>query len=120
MAIGSNEAEENSIAKQEGGGEIASLADEEAKTSGRVAGTTQTVEYIICFGKAGKLYQQKNRSCFGHRSPDHLMRDCLKDISKRAQKADLNTKEGKEKKGGLAPQKSTVTQQTSLDETYQA
>ena len=47
------------------------------------------------------------------------MRDCPKDISKTAQKADLNTKEGMAKKGGYAPQKSAAAQQTSQDETPQ-
>ena len=78
---------------------------------GRAEGTDQPMEYIICFTKVVKLYQQKNRSCFWCGSPDHLMWDCLKDISKSAQKVDLNTKEGIAKKGGQAHQKPAVAQQ---------
>ena len=118
--IGSNEVEENSGAKQEGDGQTASSADKEAKTSGGLGGMDQPVEYIVCFAKAVKLYQQKNRSCFGCRSSDHLMRDCPKDISKPAQKADLNTKDGMAEKGAQASKKSMAAHQTSPDETLQA
>ena len=90
--VGSNEVEENSREKQEGDGVTESSADEDAKTSGREGGTNQPMEYIICFAKAVTLYQQKNRSCFGCRSPDHLMQDVRKDISKTAQKSDLDAK----------------------------
>ena len=71
-------------AKQEGEGEMEPLADEEVKASGGAEGTDQPMEYIVCFTKAVELYQQKNRSCFRCRSPDHLVWDCLKDISKSA------------------------------------
>ena len=84
------------------------LADKEVKASGGVGGTDQPMEYIIHFTKAFKLYQQKQK-CFGCGSPDHLIWDCPKDISKSAQKADLNTKEGTAKKGGQAPQKPAAT-----------
>ena len=87
-----------------------SLADKEVKLTGRVGGTDQLKEYIIYFAKAVKLYQQKNRSCFRYGSPEHLLLDCLKVISKSAWKVDLNTKEGMAKKGGQAPQKSAATQ----------
>ena len=73
-------------------------------------GTDQPMEYIICFAKVFKLYQLKNRSCFGCGGSYCLVWDSLKDISKFAQKVDLNTKEGVEKKGGQAPQKPAVAQ----------
>ena len=82
VTIGSNEAEGDSGAKHEGDEETEYSSDEEAKTSDRAGGTHQPMEYIICFVKVVKLYQQKNRSCFGFRSPNHLIWDCLKDISK--------------------------------------
>ena len=82
--IVSNEAEENSSVKKEGDGETESSADEEAETSGGVGGMDQPMKYIIHFAKAVKLCQHKNRSCFGCGSPDHLMWDCPKDISKTA------------------------------------
>ena len=43
------------------------------------------------------------------------MRDCLKDLSKTAQKAGLNAKMGTTKKGGWAPQKPVVAQLASPD-----
>ena len=110
MTAGSVQGEADSAAKQEEEGEMEPSADEEVKASGKAEETDQPMEYIICFTKAVKLYQQKNRSCFGCKSPDHLVRDCPKDISKAAYKADLNTQEGTAKKGGWATQKSAVTQ----------
>ena len=93
------------------------LADEEVKASGRMGGTHQPMEYIMHFAKAVELYQWKNRSCFGCGSPNHLMWDCPKDISKSAWKVDLNTKEGMAKKEGQTPQKPATAHQTSPDET---
>ena len=63
----------------------------------------QPIEYIVHFAKVVKLYQQKNRSCFGCRSPEHLMQDCPKDIVKTAWKAALNAVEGMAKKGRSGP-----------------
>ena len=68
------------------------LADEQVKVSGGVGGADQPVEYIVCFAKPVKLCQEKNRSCLGCRNPEHLVWDCPKDISKSAEKADVNTK----------------------------
>ena len=115
--IGNDEGEADSSAKQEGEGETEPLADEEVKASGRVGGTDQHMEYIIHFTKAVKLYEQKNRSCFGCWSPDNLVQDCPKGIIKSAWKVGLNTTEGIAKKEGPTPQKPAATQQTSLEET---
>ena len=120
VTIGNNMVEESSSAKQEGEGETEHSPDKEIEVSGRMGGTDEAIEYIIQFAKAVKWYQQKNRSCFGCGSPDHLLWDCSKDISKTAQKADLNTKEGMAKKGSQVPQKPAATQQTSPDKTPQA
>ena len=70
VTVGSNEVERNSGAKQEGNAETESSADKEAKTSGRVGGMDQPMEYIVHFTKAVELYQQRNRGCFGCRDPD--------------------------------------------------
>ena len=109
VTVGNDEGEADSSAKQEGE-EMEPLADEEVKALGRAGGTDQPMGYIICFAKVVKLYQQKNRSCFGCSCPNHLMWDCPKDISKSAWKVDLSTKEGKAKKGGQTPQKPTAAQ----------
>ena len=94
MTTGNAEGEADSGAKQKGEGEMEPSPDKEVKASGGVEGTYQPMEYIVHFVKVVKLYQQKNRSCFRCSSPKHLVQDCLKDISKSAWKADLNTKEG--------------------------
>ena len=52
------------------------------ETSSRVGGVDQLVGYIVCFAKAVELYQRKNGNCFGCGSPDHLMKDCLKDLAR--------------------------------------
>ena len=103
--VGNDKGEADSSAKQEGKGEMEPSADKEVKVSDGEGGTYQPMEYIVSFTKAVKLYQQKNRSWFGCGSPNHIMWDCLKDISKSAWKVDLNTKEGTAKKGGQTPQK---------------
>ena len=113
--IRNDEVEEDSSVKQEGG-EMEPSADEDVGVSGRAGEMDQSIEYIICFAKVVELYQKKNRNCFGCGSPDHLIQDCTKDISKSAQKVYLNTKEGMAKKGGQAPQKPAAAQQASLDE----
>ena len=117
MTVGNAKGKADSGAKQEGEGETEPLADKEDQASSGAEGTDQPMEYIIHFAKAVKLYQQNNRSCFRCGSPNHLMWDCPKDISKSAQKAELNTKEGTAKNGGWAPQKPVVTQQVSPEET---
>ena len=103
--------------KQEGEGETEPSVDEDVETLGGVGEKDQSVEYIVHFAKVVESYQKKNKNCFRCGSPDHLIWDCPKDISRSAQKAYLNMKEGTPKKGGWAPQKPAATQQASPDET---
>ena len=110
MTIGNDKGEADSGVKQEREGETKPLAGEEVEASGAVGGIEQPIEYIIHITKAVKLYQQKNRSCFGCRSPDHLMWDCPKDISKSTWKVNLNANEAMAKKGGWDPQKLVTAQ----------
>ena len=117
--IGNEEVEEDSSVKQEGG-EKEPSADEEVKTSGRIGEMVQSVEYIIQFAKVVELYQKKNRNCHRCGSPNHIVWDCPKDISKSTQKVYFNTEEGMAKKGGWAPQKPAAAQQASPDKMPQA
>ena len=80
----------------------------------------QSVGYIVCVANIVKLYQKKNQNCFGCGSPDHLVKECLKDLSNTTQKVSLNAKEGMMKKGGSAPQKPVVAQLASPDESPRA
>ena len=116
----SNEAEEDSHVKPEEEEEVESSAGEDVETSSGVGGVDQSVGYIVHFPNAVELYQRENWNCFRCDSPDHLMKDCPKDLSKTAQKVSLNMKEGMIKKGGWAPQKPIVTQPVSPDETPRA
>ena len=72
------------------------------------------------FANAVKLYQRKNQNSFRCGNHDHLVKDCLKDLSKTTQKASLNMKEGMMKKGSWSPQKPEVTQLASLDKVARA
>ena len=63
-----------------------SSAREDVETSSGVEGTDQSVGYIVCFANADKLYQKKNQNCSRCCRPNHLMSDCLKDLSKTVQK----------------------------------
>ena len=78
----SNEAEEDSGMKAEGEEEAESSAGEDTETSSRVGGLDQSVGYIVCFANMIELYYKKNLNCFRCGSLDHLMEDCLKDLSK--------------------------------------
>ena len=48
------------------------------------------------------------------------MRDCLKDLSKTAQRVSLNVKEGMANKGGQTPQKPVGAELASPDEVPKA
>ena len=107
--VESNNIEKDSGVNPEGKEEVESSAGEDAETSSGVGGADQSVGYIVHFANRFKMYQRKNWNCFRCSSPDHLMKDCLKDLSKTTQKASLNAKEGMTKKGGWALQKRVVT-----------
>ena len=119
VTIESVKGEADSGEKQDKEGEMKLSADKEVKVSARREETDKPMEYIVCFPKVVELYQQKNRSYFGCGSPNHLMWDCPKDISKSAWKVDLNIMEGMAKMGDQAPQKSGVAQQAFPEETLQ-
>ena len=48
-------------------------ADEEVEVLGKLKETDQSVGYITLFAKALKLYQKKNKNCFGCGSPIHFI-----------------------------------------------
>ena len=100
-------AEEDLSVKPEREEEAESSDEEDPETSSGIGGAIQSVRYIICFANVVKLYQQKNANCFRCGSPDHLIRDCPKDLSKTPLKPSLNAKEGMVKKGGWTPQKTS-------------
>ena len=98
--VGNNKAEEDPGKKPEGGGETELSADEDVEVLGRIGERDQSVKYIVHFMKAVKLYQRKNRNCFGCGTPEHFICDWPKDTSRSAQKVYLNMKEGMAKKEG--------------------
>ena len=82
MIIRKDVAEEDPGEKPEGEGEKEPSADEDVEVSGGMEETDWSIKYIAHFVKAVKLYQKKNRNCFGCGSPEHLIWDCLKDTSR--------------------------------------
>ena len=99
--VESNRAAEDSVTKAEEE-EGAKSGGEDLETSCGVAGADQSVGYIVHFDNLVRLYQRKNQNCFRCHSPDYLMKDCLKDLSKTA-------------KDGWTPQKPVVTPPESPD-----
>ena len=114
--VENNEAEEDSGVKPEGKGEADSSAGEDTETSSGVGGADQLLGYIVPFMNTVELYQKKKWHCFRCGSPDYLMRDCSKDLSKTTWKASLNVKEWMTKMGSQASQKPVVTQVASRNE----
>ena len=91
--------ESNRVTEDSGTKEEVEFSDwEDPETSGGVKGADQSLQYIVHLANMVKLYQKKKWNCFGCGSPDHLLKDCLKDLSKTAQKVSLNAKEGMVKK----------------------
>ena len=117
-SIGNDAGEADSGVKQEKEGDTEPSADEEVEASGTVEGINQHMEYIISFIKAVELHQQKNRSCFGCKSPDTSCGIAQKTLANLHGKL-IETLEGIAKKGGWAPQKPAATQQTCPGETPQ-
>ena len=118
--VESIETEEDSSVKSEGEDEAKSLDWEDPEKSSGTDGADQLMSYIVHFANTVKLYQRKNQNCFGCGSPDHLMRDCLKDLKKTTWWVALNAKEGMAKKRGWAPHKPVIAQLASLDEAPKA
>ena len=113
-------AEEDLSVKPDGEEEAESSDEEDPEASSGIGGPHQLVSYIIWFANAVTLHQRKIWNCFGCGSPDHLVRDCPKDLSKTAQRASLNAKEGMGRKGGWVPQKPVVIQQAAPDKAPKA
>ena len=68
-------------AGQEGEEEVES-SEGGPKTPSENGGVDQLLSYIIWFANTAELYQKKNQNCFGCCSPDHLVKDCPKDLGK--------------------------------------
>ena len=116
-----HETEEDSDLKPDGEKETESSAQEDMAMSGDFGMADQLLGYIVQFTNAVELYQKKICNCFECGSPDHLVKDCLKDLGKTARKVGLSLKEGMAKKGGWSPlQKVVATQQAHLGDTPQS
>ena len=89
-------------------------------TTGEVGDVDLSVGYIMQFTNVVELYQKKNCNCFRCGSPDHLVKDCLKEMGKTERKVGLNLKEGMAKKGGQSSKKLVASQEATLGDTPQA
>ena len=88
--------------------------------TGAVGDVDPPLGYIAWFINVVELYQKKNCNWFGCGSPDHLAKDCLKEIGKTTRKVGLNLKEGMAKKGGQSSQKLVATQEATPGDSPQA
>ena len=68
--------------------------------TGKVSDADPSLGFIMKFVNVVELYQKKNCNCFRCGSPDHLMKDCAREMGKTVRKVALNLKEGTMKKGG--------------------
>ena len=80
------EAEKDSGPKPNGEKEAKSSAEEDTGLPDEVSDVDPSLGYIAQFTNALELYQKKNCSCFRCGSPDHLVKDCPKDLGKTARK----------------------------------
>ena len=111
---------ENSSVKPKGEDEAESSDGEDPETSSEIGRAHQPFGYIIHFANAVDLYQKKNWNCFGCGSPDNLVKDCPKYLSKTTRKKSWNVKEGTMKKGGQTPQNPVAAQLASPDKAPRA
>ena len=99
VAVEDHETEKDSGPKHKGEKEAKSSAEEDAGMTGEVGEVHPLLGYITQFANAVQLYQKRNHNCFRGGSPDHLVKDCMKELGKTAWKVGLNLKEGMVKKG---------------------
>ena len=88
--------------------------------TGKVSNVDPSLGFIVWFANVVELYQKRNHNCFGCGSPDHRVKDCLKEKGKTARKVGLNLKEGMAKKGGWSSQKLVAMQDATLGDAPQA
>ena len=81
---------------------------------GEVGSVDPSLGYITQFANALVLYQKKNHNCCGCGSPNHLVKDCPKELGKTARKVGLNFKERMAKKGSWSSQTSVAILQATL------
>ena len=84
--VESNRVAEDLGTEAEEAEEAKSSDEEHPEILSGIGGTDQLVGYIICFANAVKLYQRKNQNCFRCGSPNHLAKNCPKDLSKTTQR----------------------------------
>ena len=82
--------------------------------TGEIGNVDLSLGYIMQFANVVELYQKRNCNCFGCGNPDHLVKDCLKELGKTTREIGLNLKEGMAKKGVWSSQKLVVTQEATL------
>ena len=115
-----HEAKEDSGPKPDEEKETESPAEENAEMTGEIGDVKPPLDYIAQFTNAVELYQKKNHSCFGCGSPNHLVKDSLKELGKAMRKVGFNSKERMAKMGGQSSQKLVTAKQATPDDDPQA
>ena len=93
-AVEDHETQEDSGPKPNEEKEAESPNEEDMGMTGEVSDVDPLLGYIVWFANVVELYQKKNCNCFRCGSPDHLVKDCLKELGKATRKVGLNSKEG--------------------------
>ena len=121
VAVEDCRTEEDSGPKTKGEQEAKCFVEEDVGTTGEVGDVDPSLlGYTAQFANVLELHQKKNHNCFGCGSPDHLVKDCPKELEKTTWKVGLNVKEGMVKKGGQSSQKLVVIQEATMGNTPQA
>ena len=95
------ETEEDSGPKPNGEKEAESSAKEDTGLSGEVDIADQSLGYISQFANAVELSRKKNCNCFRCGNPDHLVKNCPKDLGKNCKEGRFKLEEGDGKEGRL-------------------
>ena len=94
------ETEEDSGSKPDEKKEAESSSEEDTGMTWELGNVEPLLVYIVWFANAVELYQKQNCNCncFRYGSPDHLVKDCPKELGKTTRKRGLNLKEEMAKK----------------------
>ena len=68
-------------------------------TTGIVGNVDPLLDFIMWFANVLELYQKRNCSSFGYGSPDHLVKDCPKEMGENCQEGRFKLERGDGEEG---------------------
>ena len=112
--------DESAGPKPSGEKKAKSCAEEDVGMTGEVCIVDPLLGFITWFTNVVELYQKRNHNCYGCDSPDHLVKDCPKEMGKTTRMVGLNLKKGMAKKRDWSSEKLVATQDAILGDAAQA